>query len=82
MFHKQEQPILTLVSGSNSLTKQRLNSLSKDMHDLKESLEFSQHEYYDKFQNMGNKVQKNGRRNISKEGRATRYPHNKTIIGD
>ena len=31
---------------------------------------------------MGNKVQKNGRRNISKEGRATRYPHNKTIIGD
>ena len=49
MFHKQEQPILTLVSGSNSLTKQHLNSLSKDMHDLKESLEFSQHEYYDKF---------------------------------
>ena len=49
MFHKQKQPILTLVSGSNSLTKQRVDSLSKDIHNLKESLEFSQREHYDKF---------------------------------
>ena len=42
----------------NSLKNQRLDSLSKDINDLKESLEFSQNEYDDKFKNMGDKVQK------------------------
>ena len=58
MFHKQEQSILTLTSGNNSLTNQRLDNLSKDLNDLKESLEFSQNEYDDKFKNMGDKIQK------------------------
>ena len=58
MFHKQEQSILALISGNNSLTNQRLDNLSKDINDLKESLEFSQNEYDDKFKNMGNKIQK------------------------
>ena len=58
MFHKQEQSILALISGNNSLTNQRLYNLSKDINDLKESLEFSQNEYDDKFMNMGDKIQK------------------------
>ena len=58
MFQKQEQSILALISGNNSLTSQRLDSLSKDINDLKESLEFSQNEYDDKFKNLGDKVKK------------------------
>ena len=58
MFHKQEQSSLALISGNNSLTNQRLETLSKDINDLKESLEFSQNEYDDKFKNMGDKIQK------------------------
>ena len=55
MFYKQEQSILELISGNKSLTNQRLDSLSKDLNDLKEGLEFSQNEYDDKFKNMGTK---------------------------
>ena len=58
IFHKQEQPILALISRNNSLTNQRLDSLSKDINNLKESLEFSQNEYDNKFKNMGDEVQK------------------------
>ena len=56
MFQKQEQSILALISGNNSLTSQRLDSLSNDINDLKESLEFSQNEYDDKFKNLGDKL--------------------------
>ena len=58
MFHKQEQSILALISENNSLMNQRLDKLSKDINDLKESLEFSQNEYDDKFKNMDEKIQK------------------------
>ena len=58
MFYKQERSILALIFGNNSLMKQRLISLSKDINDLKESLEFSQNECDDKFMNMDHKVQK------------------------
>ena len=58
MFHRQEQSILVLISGNNSLTNQRLDNLSKDVNDLKESLEFSQNKSDDKFRNMGDKIQK------------------------
>ena len=58
MFHRQEQSILVLISGNNSLTNQRLDNLSKDINDLKESLEFSQNKSDDKFRNMGDKIQK------------------------
>ena len=58
MFHRQEQSIPVLISGNNSLTNQRLDNLSKDINDLKESLEFSQNKSDDKFRNMGDKIQK------------------------
>ena len=58
MFHEQEQSILALISANNSLTSQRLDSLSKDINDLSESKEFSQNEYDDKFKNIGDKMQK------------------------
>ena len=48
MFHKQEQSVLALISGKTPLTNQRIDSLSKDINDLKESLKFSQNEYHDK----------------------------------
>ena len=35
MFQKQEQYILAVISGNNSLTNQRLDNLSKDINDLK-----------------------------------------------
>ena len=83
MFHKQEQSILALISGNNSLTNQRLDNLSKDINDLKESLEFSQNECDDKFKNMGDKIQKpEEKTNLKYEGRTTRYLDNKTIMGD
>ena len=34
MLHKQEQFIIVSISGNNSLTKQRLDSLSKYTNDL------------------------------------------------
>ena len=58
MFHKQEQSILALISGNNSLTNQRLDNLSKDINYIYESLEFLQNDYDDKFKNMGDKIQK------------------------
>ena len=58
MFYKQEQFILALIYGNNSLTNQCLDNLNKDINDLKENLEFSQNEYDDKFKNMGDKIQK------------------------
>ena len=33
MFHKQEQSILALISGNNSLTNQRLDNISKDINE-------------------------------------------------
>ena len=68
MFHKQEQSILTLIPANNSLTNQRLDSLNTNY--LSESLEFSQNEYDDKFNNMGDKMQK--LEDETKEGRTTR----------
>ena len=40
------------------MTNKRLDSLRKYIDDLKESLEFAQNKYDDKFKNMGDKVQK------------------------
>ena len=58
MLREHEASVVQLISGNNSLTNQRLDSLSKDINELKESLEFSQNEYDDKFKNIGDKVQK------------------------
>ena len=40
------------------MTNQRLDSLSKEKNDLKESLEFSQNKFDNKFKNLVDKVQK------------------------
>ena len=40
------------------LKNQRLESLSKDINNLNKSLEFSQNEYDEKFNNTGDKVKK------------------------
>ena len=74
MFHKQEQSTPALISGNSSLTNRRLDSLSKETNDQKESLEFSKNEYDNKFKNLGN------RKNKSNEGR--RSPEIKTIMGE
>ena len=66
MLHKQKQSILQLISCNNSLTNQRLDSLSMDINDLEENLEFSQSEYDDKLKNMGDKL-KEGEINLIKE---------------
>ena len=58
MFHKQEQSIQALISGNNLLMNQSLDNLSKEKNDPKESLEFPQNGYDDKFKNSGDKVQK------------------------
>ena len=58
MLREHEASVVQLISGNNSLTNQRLDSLSKDINELKESLEFSQNEYDDKFKNISEKVQK------------------------
>ena len=58
MFHKQEQSTPALISGNSSLTNRRLDSLSKETNDQKESSEFSKNEYDNKFKNLGNKVRK------------------------
>ena len=58
MLREHEASVVQLISGNNSLTNQRLDSLSKDINELKESLEFSKNEYDDKFKNIGDKVQK------------------------
>ena len=47
-----------IISGNNSLTNRRLDSLGNDINDLKESLEVSQNDNDDKFKNMEDKVQK------------------------
>ena len=59
---------------------QRLDNLSKDINDLKESLEFYQNEYDDKFKNMGDKIKKLEEKiNLMKEELHVIQP---TIMGD
>ena len=41
MFRSDENSIVQLISGDATLTNQRLDNLSKDIADLKESLEFT-----------------------------------------
>ena len=83
VFHKQEQFILALISGNYSLTNQRLYNFSKDINDLKESLEFSQNECDDQFKNIGDKIQKlEEKTKLKYEETTTRYSDNKTIMVD
>ena len=49
MFRSHENSIMQLISGNATLTNQRLDNLSKETEDLKESLEFTQGETEEKF---------------------------------
>ena len=44
MFRSHENSIMQLISGNTTLTNQRLDNLSKEIADLKESLKFTQEE--------------------------------------
>ena len=48
--------IMQLISGNTTLTNQRLDSLSKEIADLKESLEFTQEETEEKFSKLNEKI--------------------------
>ena len=41
MFSGHENSIMQLISGNKTLTNQRLENLTKEITDLKESLEFT-----------------------------------------
>ena len=56
MFRTHENSIMQLISGSTTLTNQRLDSLSKEIADLKESLEFNQEETEGKFNKLNEKI--------------------------
>ena len=42
MFRSHENSIMQLISGNTTLTNERLGNLSKEIADLKESLDFTQ----------------------------------------
>ena len=49
MFRSHENSIMQLISGNTTLTNQRLEVLSKEIADLKASLEFTQEKTEGKF---------------------------------
>ena len=62
MFRSHENRIMQLISGNPILTNQRLDSLSKDIADLKEILEFTQEETKGKFNTLQNIL--NGKKSV------------------
>ena len=56
MFRSHENSIMQLISGNTTLTNQRLDNLSKEIADLKESLEFTQEETEGKFNKLNEKI--------------------------
>ena len=56
MFRSHENSILQLISGNTTVTNQRLDNLSKEIADLKESLEFTQEETDGKFSTLKEKI--------------------------
>ena len=56
MFRSHENSIMQLISGNTTLTNQRLDSLSKEIADLKENLEFTQEETKEKFSKLNEKI--------------------------
>ena len=56
MFRSHENSIMQLISGNATLTNQRLDNLSKEIADLKESLEFTQEETEGKFSMLNEKI--------------------------
>ena len=56
MFRSYENSIMQLISGNTTLKIQRLDNLSKEIADLKESLEFTQEEIEGKFNELNEKI--------------------------
>ena len=56
MFRSHENSIMQLISGNTTLTNQRLDDLSKETADLKESMEFTQEETKRKFSKFNEKI--------------------------
>ena len=56
MFRSHENSIMQLISGNATLPNQRLDNLSKEIADLKESLEFTQEETEGKFSTLNEKI--------------------------
>ena len=56
MFRSHENSIMQLISGNTTLTNQRLDNLSKEIADLKESLEFTLEETEGKFSKLNEKI--------------------------
>ena len=56
MFINHENSIMQLISGNTTLTNQKLDNLSKEIADLKESLEFTQEETEEKFSKLNEKI--------------------------
>ena len=56
MFRSHENSIMQLISGNTTLTNKRLDNLSKEIADLKESLEFTREETEGKFKMLNEKI--------------------------
>ena len=56
MFRSHENSIMQLISGNTTLTNKRLDNLSKEIADLKESLEFTREETEGKFKTLNEKI--------------------------
>ena len=63
MFRSHENSMMQLISGSTTLTNQRLDNLSKEIAGLKESLEFTQEKTKEKL-NKINKTISTEERNL------------------
>ena len=56
MFRSYENSIMQLISGNTTLTNQGLDNLSKEIADLKESLEFTKEETEGKLSTLNEKI--------------------------
>ena len=56
MLRSHENSIMQLISGCTTLTNQTLDNLSKEIEDLKESLEFTQEETEGKFSKLNETI--------------------------
>ena len=56
MFKKHEENIKSIISSNNKIMNDRLDKLSNDINDFKHSLEFTQHEFKTKIENVNEEI--------------------------
>ena len=56
MFKKHEETIKSIISSNNKIMNDRLEKLSNDINDFKHSLEFTQHEFKTKIENVNEEI--------------------------